>query len=63
MKTFLNHNPSKSTMTKMINRSEYASVMTIDIQSKTDIRKMLPDIERFVSSDLSKVSVFVMKHK
>jgi hypothetical protein len=50
-------------MTQMINRSEYASVMTIDIQSKTDIRKMLPDIERFVSSDLSKVSVFVMKHK
>lgn len=63
MKTFLNHNPSKSTMTQMINRSEYASVMTIDIQSKTDIRKMLPDIERFVSNDLSKVSVLVMKHR
>ena len=63
MKTFLNHKPSKSTMTQMINRSEYASVMTIDIQSKTDIRKMLPDIERFVSNDLSKVSVLVMKHR
>jgi hypothetical protein len=50
-------------MTQMINRSEYASVMTIDIQSKTDIRKMLPDIERFVSNDLSKVSVLVMKHR
>jgi hypothetical protein len=50
-------------MTQMINRSEYASVMTIDIQSKTDIRKMLPDIERFVYNDLSKVSVLVMKHR
>lgn len=63
MKTFLNHNPTKSTMTQMINRNQYASIMNIDIQSKTDIRNMLPDIERFISNDLSKVSILVMKHK
>ena len=47
----------------MMTRNEFSSSMSILIDSKQDIRSLPTVVEKFIGTDLTRVSILVIKHQ
>lgn len=47
----------------MMTRNEFSSSMSILIDTKQDIRSLPTVVEKFVGTDLTRVSILVIKHQ
>ncbi|EDP61126.1 hypothetical protein BAL199_20979 [alpha proteobacterium BAL199] len=63
MKTKHVNKPSRSEIATAINRSTYASTLTLELQTTADIRAVPRELEKFVGNDLSKVTIICLKHE
>lgn len=63
MKISKTASPSRSVLSQIVNRSEYAASLSLEIQTKRDIKAIPSELEKFVSDDLSAHTVLVLKHR
>jgi hypothetical protein len=47
----------------MMTRNEFSSSMSILIDTKQDIRSLPTVVEKFIGTDLTRVSILVIKHQ
>jgi hypothetical protein len=62
MKTIKTLNPSSSTIATTIKRSTYSACLTLELETKNDIRTVGTELTKFVGNDLSRVTVLCLKH-
>lgn len=63
MKISKTANPSRSALSQIVNRSEYAASLSLEIHTKRDIKAIPSELQKFVSDDLSAHTVLVLKHR
>jgi hypothetical protein len=63
MKVLQTNNPSKSTISQTINKSDYSSLMTMKIEGLADLRSLPKEAEKFIGKDLVQHTVLLLKHR
>ena len=56
-------NPTKSSISQTVNRSDYSALMTLQIEEKRDVRAVPSELEKFIKDDLSAHTILVLKHR
>ena len=63
MKITKTTNPTKISISQTVNRSDYAALMTLQIEEKRDVRAVPSELEKFIKDDLSAHTILVLKHR
>ena len=63
MKVSQTNNPSKSTISQTINKSDYSSLMTMKIEGLADLRSLPKEAGKFIGKDLVQHTVLLLKHR
>jgi len=54
--------PNPSSISRVVNQHKYSAMLEIEIENTKDVRNVTSEINKFISNDLSKHSILVLKH-
>jgi len=62
MKVKKYQSPNNSTLSRKIVNPNYISILEMEIETKQDIQKSITETTSFIGNDLTKHTIYVMKH-
>ena len=55
--------PTSSSISRVMNQNRYSAMLEIDIENRQDTKNVEKELNKFISNDLSKHSIIVLKHQ